>query len=149
MKYTEEIRFVVERLEARGFEAYLVGGALRDTLLGREANDFDVTTAATPSEMQDVFADVRTIETGLKHGTLTVLVNGKPIEVTTFRVDGEYLDSRHPSEVLFTRNLREDLSRRDFTVNAMAYSEKNGLVDLFGGREDLARGFLSLKRKNA
>lgn len=142
MKYTEEIRFVIERLEARGFEAYLVGGALRDALLGRKPGDFDVTTAALPSEMQEVFADVRTIETGLKHGTLTVLVNGKPIEVTTFRIDGEYLDARHPSGVVFTRSLEEDLKRRDFTVNAMAYSEKAGLVDLFHGREDLQTGLI-------
>ena len=137
MKYTEEIRFVIERLEAHGFEAYLVGGALRDALLCRAASDFDVTTSALPSEMQEVFSDQKTIETGLKHGTLTVLVKGSPIEVTTFRIDGEYLDARHPSEVLFTRSLREDLRRRDFTVNAMAYSEAAGLVDLFGGREDL------------
>ncbi len=142
MKYTEEIRFVVERLEAHGFEAYLVGGALRDALLGRAANDFDVTTSASPAEMQEVFADVRTIETGLKHGTLTVLVKGSPIEVTTFRIDGEYLDARHPSEVCFTRSLKEDLKRRDFTVNAMAYSEKTGLIDLFGGKEDLEKGLI-------
>lgn len=137
MKYTEEIRFVIERLEAHGFEAYVVGGALRDTLLGRAASDFDVTTSALPSEMQEVFYDQKTIETGLKHGTLTVLVKGSPIEVTTFRIDGEYLDARHPSEVLFTRSLEEDLARRDFTVNAMAYNEAAGLIDLFGGREDL------------
>jgi tRNA nucleotidyltransferase (CCA-adding enzyme) len=137
MNYPREIRLVIERLGMHGFEGFLVGGALRDALLGREANDFDVTTSALPSEMQEVFADLRTIETGLKHGTITVLVDGMPIEVTTYRIDGEYLDARHPSEVVFTRNLREDLARRDFTVNAMAYSEKEGLVDLFGGKEDL------------
>ena len=142
MNYPREIRLVIERLENSGFEAFLVGGALRDALLGREANDFDVTTSALPSEMQRVFSDFKTIETGLKHGTLTVLADGIPVEVTTYRIDGEYLDARHPSEVVFTRNLREDLARRDFTVNAMAYSEKAGLVDLFGGKEDLERGLI-------
>ncbi|MBE6662558.1 MAG: CCA tRNA nucleotidyltransferase [Ruminococcaceae bacterium] len=142
MKYTKEIRFVIERLEAAGHEAYLVGGALRDALLGREANDFDVTTSATPAEMKAVFADEKTVETGLKHGTLTVLVDRTSIEVTTFRVDGEYLDARHPQSVRFTRSLAEDLARRDFTVNAMAYNEKTGLVDLYGGKEDLARGLI-------
>ena len=142
MKYTEEIRFVIARLEGAGHEAYLVGGALRDALLGREGNDFDVTTSATPEEMQAIFSDVPTIATGLKHGTLTVMVDGRPIEVTTFRVDGEYLDARHPASVCFTRSLAEDLARRDFTVNAMAYNEKTGLVDLYGGRDDLARGLI-------
>lgn len=137
MEYPVEIRFVIERLEAAGYEAYLVGGALRDLLLARSPQDFDVTTSAEPAEMQAVFADGRTIETGLKHGTLTVMVGDTPIEVTTFRVDGEYRDSRHPESVRFTTSLAEDLARRDFTVNAMAYSEKTGVVDLFGGRVDL------------
>ncbi|MBO5306189.1 MAG: polynucleotide adenylyltransferase [Clostridia bacterium] len=105
----------------------------------REVNDFDITTSATPIEMKAVFVDCRTIETGLKHGTLTVIIEDMPIEITTYRIDGEYLDARHPKEVRFTRSLKEDLARRDFTVNAMAYSEKEGLCDLFGGREDLER----------
>lgn len=140
MKIPRQIQLAVARLEDAGHEAYLVGGALRDLLLSREVNDFDITTSATPDEMKAVFCDLRTVETGLKHGTLTVIVEGMPIEITTYRVDGEYLDSRHPKEVCFTRSLSEDLARRDFTVNAMAYSEKEGLVDLYGGREDLKAG---------
>lgn len=142
MNYPKHIRFVIERLRAHGFEAYLVGGALRDALLSREPGDFDVTTSALPTEMQAVFADQRVIETGLKHGTLTVLADGCPVEVTTYRIDGEYRDARHPESVRFTRSLGEDLARRDFTVNAMAYSEETGLVDLFGGREDLEGGII-------
>ncbi len=142
MKYPCEVRFVIERLEAAGYEAYLVGGALRDLLLTREAQDFDVTTSATPSEMKDVFADCRVIETGLAHGTLTVIIEHRPIEITTFRVDGVYLDARHPESVRFTGNLAEDLLRRDFTINAMAYSEKSGLIDLYGGKEDLKNGLI-------
>ncbi len=139
MNYPYEIRLAIDRLESAGYEAYLVGGALRDLLLAREANDFDITTSATPSEMKEVFSDERTIETGMRHGTLTVLMGQMPIEITTFRIDGDYLDARHPQSVSFTRNLAEDLARRDFTVNAMAYSEKTGLVDLFGGKADLEK----------
>ncbi len=142
MTYPNEIRAAIERLERAGAEAYLVGGALRDSLLGRAAYDFDITTSATPEEMKAIFADEKTVETGLKHGTLTVILGGRPIEITTFRVDGEYLDARHPQAVCFTRSLAEDLARRDFTVNAMAYNEKTGLVDLYGGKDDLARGLI-------
>jgi tRNA nucleotidyltransferase (CCA-adding enzyme) len=128
-------------LEKSGYSAYAVGGAVRDSLLDKEPSDWDVTTSALPEETQRVFADFRTIPTGIKHGTVTVLFddNGtfKPIEITTFRVDGEYRDSRHPENVSFSRNLRDDLSRRDFTVNAMAFNEKEGIVDAFGGKIDL------------
>lgn len=137
ISYPREIGVALERLYEAGHEAYIVGGALRDALLGRKAGDFDITTSAMPEETGAVFADFKTIETGLKHGTLTVLIDGMPIEITTYRVDGEYADSRHPSSVRFTRTLSEDLLRRDFTVNAMAYSPRDGLVDLYGGREDL------------
>ncbi len=126
-------------LNEAGYEAYLVGGCVRDDMLGILPHDFDICTSARPSEMQQVFRDFRTIETGLKHGTLTVLVDGEPLEITTFRQDGEYLDNRHPREVVFTRNLENDLSRRDFTVNAMAFHPEKGLVDFFGGREDCKR----------
>lgn len=142
MKYPNEIQFIIRRLEQAGYEAYLVGGALRDLLLGREANDFDITTSATPVEMKAVFSDLRTLETGLRHGTLTVLVGAFSVEITTFRVDGDYVDARHPSSIRFTKSLAEDLARRDFTVNAMAYSERTGLVDLYGGREDLKQKLL-------
>lgn len=124
-------------LEACGYEAYIVGGCVRDSLIGRTPNDWDITTNATPTEMKNCFADFRVIETGIRHGTLTVLVDGMQLEITTYRNDGEYLDNRHPVQVTFSENIEDDLSRRDFTVNAMAYHPKRGLVDLFGGREDL------------
>ena len=133
----EYARAVCERLEQSGEEAYIVGGSLRDSLLGRGANDYDVATSALPEEMIEIFKEYRVIKTGLKHGTVTVISDGKPIELTTFRVDGGYSDSRHPDSVSFTRSIEEDLARRDFTVNAMAYSKTRGLVDLFGGRADL------------
>lgn len=133
---------VMNALERAGHRGYLVGGSLRDLLRGTEPHDFDMTTDALPEEMVEIFKDLRTIPTGLKHGTLTVLSAGHPIEVTTHRVDGEYPDGRHPESVSFTRRLADDLSRRDFTVNAMAYHPETGLVDLFSGREDLAAGII-------
>ena len=129
----------VQLLNDAGYEAYLVGGCVRDDMLGILPHDYDICTSALPREMQQVFAGHRTIETGLKHGTLTVLMDGEPLEITTYRLDGEYLDNRHPREVTFTRSLENDLSRRDFTVNAMAFHPEKGLVDLFGGREDCGK----------
>ncbi len=134
-KIPEKIEYVIEKLTENGFEAYIVGGCVRDILLSKTPHDYDVTTSATPDEIISVFD--RTIPTGIKHGTVTVLIDNEPIEVTTFRTDGEYRDSRRPDSVQFVRNLKDDLSRRDFTVNAMAYNRENGLCDLFGGREDL------------
>ena len=122
---------ILRRLEEHGYEAYVVGGCVRDSLLGRNPNDWDITTSALPRQVKALFP--RTIDTGLKHGTVTILEGGEPYEVTTYRVDGEYLDGRHPSEVIFTASLKEDLQRRDFTINAMAYSEKHGLQDYFDG----------------
>lgn len=122
---------ILRRLEEHGYEAYVVGGCVRDSLLGRNPNDWDITTSALPKQVKALFH--RTIDTGLKHGTVTILEGGEPYEVTTYRVDGEYLDGRHPSEVTFTASLKEDLQRRDFTINAMAYSEKHGLQDYFDG----------------
>ena len=133
---------ITETLESAGHRGYLVGGSLRDLLLGKTPHDFDLTTDATPDEMVEIFSDFRVIPTGLKHGTLTVLSDGQPIEITTHRVDGEYIDSRRPESVCFTRRLADDLSRRDFTVNAMAWSKATGLVDLFGGQKDLRRGVI-------
>ena len=124
-------------LEACGYEGYTVGGCVRDSLLGRAPNDWDITTNATPEEMKVCFKDLRVIETGIRHGTLTVIVDGMQLEITTYRNDGEYLDNRHPVQVTFSKNIEDDLSRRDFTVNAMAYHPEKGFVDLFGGREDL------------
>jgi len=130
--------FVLKRLHDAGYQAYAVGGCVRDTLLGIAPKDWDVCTNALPHQMQQVFADCRVIETGLQHGTLTVMYDHEPYEVTTFRVDGEYTDHRHPDEVIFVADVREDLSRRDFTVNAMAWSEETGVVDAFGGQQDLS-----------
>lgn len=136
----QEVCGIIEVLEAHGFEAYAVGGAVRDMLIGVPPGDFDVTTSAQPEEVKALFP--RTIDTGIAHGTVTVMKNGTGYEVTTYRIDGKYSDARHPESVEFTRSLREDLKRRDFTVNAMAYNPKTGLVDLFEGREDLTRGII-------
>ena len=132
------VRDVMNVLDAAGYRAYVVGGSLRDLLRGVTPHDYDMTTDATPDEMLAVFADYRVIPTGLAHGTVTVMSEGHPIEITTHRVDGSYADARHPQTVSFTRALREDLSRRDFTVNAMAWHPETGVVDLFSGKEDLA-----------
>jgi len=132
----------INRLEEAGFAAYAVGGCVRDFVLGMQPHDYDICTAASPEEMQRIFARERTIETGLKHGTLTVMIDSMPLEITTFRRDGEYLDGRHPSSVSFTDAVEEDLSRRDFTVNAMAYSPVRGLCDPFHGREDCEKGII-------
>ncbi len=133
------VQTAIERLEQAGFEAYAVGGCVRDTMLGREPNDWDFTTSAHPHDTAAVFSDCRTVETGVRHGTLTVILDGMPLEITTYRSDGEYADNRHPVEVTFSDRVEDDLSRRDFTVNAMAYHPTRGLVDLYGGREDLDR----------
>ncbi|KIR02233.1 tRNA nucleotidyltransferase [Lachnospiraceae bacterium TWA4] len=129
---------IIETLQTHGYEAYIVGGCVRDSLLGRIPGDWDITTSALPSEVKSLFR--RTIDTGIQHGTVTVMVGKEGYEVTTYRIDGDYEDGRHPKEVTFTPNLAEDLKRRDFTINAMAYNEKDGLIDLFGGQEDLKRG---------
>ncbi len=131
--------FLLSRLNACGHQAYVVGGCVRDSLLGRTPKDWDICTSATPEEMRHAFDGLHVIETGLQHGTLTAVVDHEPYEVTTFRVDGAYTDHRHPDSVTFVRDVRDDLSRRDFTVNAMAYSPETGLVDAYGGREDLRR----------
>ena len=133
---------LMERLTSCGFEAFAVGGCVRDSLLGKTPKDWDVCTGATPDDMKTCFSGLRVLETGLKHGTLTVLSAGRPVEVTTYRVDGPYRDNRRPSEVTFVHDIEQDLSRRDFTVNAMAYHPERGLIDPFGGRGDLAAGLL-------
>ena len=138
----EYVRAVMDALEAAGHRGYLVGGSLRDLLRGVVPHDYDLTTDATPDEMIGIFRDFHTIPTGIAHGTLTVMSEHHPIEVTTHRVDGAYTDARHPEEVSFSRRLSDDLARRDFTVNAMAYHPEVGLADLFDGRGDLARGVL-------
>ena len=130
---------VLDCLEACGFEAFVVGGCVRDSFMGVEPGDWDVCTSASPEEMEKCFSGFRVIETGLKHGTLTVRSRGENVEVTAYRLDGQYRDHRRPESVEFVRRLDMDLMRRDFTVNAMAYSPRRGLVDLFGGRDDLNR----------
>ena len=139
IRIPEYVGVLMERLAAAGEECYVVGGGLRDTLLGNAPNDYDLTTSATPERMCEIFSDYRTVASGLKHGTLTVISEHRAVEITTFRIDGSYTDSRHPDAVCFTRSIGEDLARRDFTVNAMAWSGERGLVDLYGGREDLER----------
>lgn len=139
MKITmpEKVEIIINTLREHGYEAYAVGGCVRDSILGRVPEDWDITTSAKPEETKQLFR--KTFDTGIEHGTVTVLIGGEGFEVTTYRIDGEYEDSRHPSEVRFTRNLKEDLQRRDFTINAMAYNDETGIVDIFGGLEDLER----------
>lgn len=129
-------------LEAAGYETWAVGGCVRDRLRGVEPHDYDLCTAATPAEMQTVFAGERVLETGLQHGTLTLLTADGPLEITTFRADGAYSDGRHPDVVRFVRSIRDDLARRDFTVGAMAWHPERGLFDPFGGQDDLTKGLL-------
>ncbi len=133
----EKARYIIKTIMEAGFEAYVVGGCVRDSVLGRKPEDWDITTSAKPQQVKALFP--RTIDTGIQHGTVTVMLDKEGFEVTTYRIDGKYEDSRHPKEVTFTPNLVEDLKRRDFTINAMAYNEEAGLVDIFGGMEDIGR----------
>ncbi len=133
----QKAQYIIETIQDAGFEAYVVGGCVRDSILGREPEDWDITTSAKPEQVKALFP--RTVDTGIQHGTVTVMLDREGFEVTTYRIDGKYEDSRHPKEVTFTPNLREDLRRRDFTINAMAYNEESGLVDIFGGLEDIER----------
>lgn len=133
----EKVEYIIHCLEQHGFEAYAVGGCVRDSILGRIPGDWDITTSALPEQVKAVFK--RTVDTGIEHGTVTVMLDKEGFEVTTYRIDGEYMDSRHPSAVEFTRNLTEDLARRDFTINAMAYNPARGIVDVFDGMGDLKR----------
>ena len=137
IKLPEQVSYIIEQLEKHGFEAYAVGGCVRDSILGRIPDDWDITTSAKPEQVKEIFK--KTIDTGIEHGTVTVMIEKTGYEVTTYRIDGEYEDSRHPKEVVFTSNLVEDLKRRDFTINAMAYSETAGLVDVFDGIGDINR----------
>ena len=136
----EKVEYIIETLQNAGYEAYAVGGCVRDCMLERKPKDWDVTTSADPYQVKALFR--RTVDTGIKHGTVTVMLGETGYEVTTYRLDGEYEDARHPKEVTFTKSLQEDLKRRDFTINAMAYNHKDGLVDLFRGEEDLKAGII-------
>ena len=135
-----KVEDIIEKIQAAGFEAYAVGGCIRDSILGREPDDWDITTSAKPEEVKKLFN--RTIDTGIQHGTVTVMLDREGFEVTTYRIDGKYEDSRHPKDVTFTASLREDLRRRDFTINAMAYNEKDGLIDLYEGIQDIECGLI-------
>lgn len=132
-----EVKFILDEIHSAGYEAYAVGGCVRDSILGRIPDDWDITTSANPEQIKILFK--KTIDTGIKHGTVTVLIKKKGYEVTTYRIDGKYEDNRHPKEVTFTSNLIEDLKRRDFTINAMAYNEKEGLIDVFDGIKDIEK----------
>ncbi len=136
-KIVQDVLYILNTFSCAGYEAYAVGGCVRDCLLGKNPDDWDICTSATPDEIKEVFSGQRLIETGLKHGTLTLILEHKPYEITTFRTESGYSDSRRPDKVSFVKNVGEDLARRDFTVNAMAYNLQNGLVDLYGGKEDL------------
>lgn len=136
----KRVKQIIDTLQENGYEAYAVGGCVRDAILGKKPQDWDITTSALPKQVKALFR--RTVDTGIQHGTVTVLLDREGFEVTTYRVDGKYEDGRHPTEVAFTASLAEDLKRRDFTINAMAYNERSGLVDLFHGAEDLKQGII-------
>lgn len=136
------VYFIIQELEKCGHEAYMVGGCVRDSVLGRTPHDYDICTSATPNEILKAFPYEEIIPTGLQHGTVTIIINHEPFEVTTFRIDGEYLDSRRPDKVEFTKSLVDDLNRRDFTINAMAYNPKTGLIDPFNGLDDIKNRIL-------
>lgn len=140
MEIPSHVSTIIQKLNDHGYEAYAVGGCVRDALLHRVPQDWDITTSAKPQEVKALFS--HTIDTGIQHGTVTVMLDHVGYEVTTYRIDGEYQDSRHPKEVTFTGDLLEDLKRRDFTINAMAYSDEGGLVDAFQGQEDLKKGII-------
>ena len=134
---SQNAKEIISVLEKNGFEAFFVGGCVRDALMGKTPSDFDICTDATPSEVKNCFKNYKTADTGLRHGTVTVIISGEPFEITTYRIDGEYKDGRRPENVTFTCSVKDDLARRDFTVNAMAFSEKTGLCDFFGGERDI------------
>ena len=140
IKMPGKVNKIIGVLQEAGFEAYAVGGCIRDSLLGRTPNDWDITTSAKPMEVKALFS--YTIDTGIQHGTVTILLDREGFEVTTYRIDGEYEDGRHPKQVVFTPSLIEDLKRRDFTINAMAYNDSRGLVDAFEGQQDLQKGVI-------
>ena len=142
IKLPENVEYILNKLEMGGFRADIVGGPVRDFLLGKIPDDYDITTSASPEETKKIFSTDRTVDTGIKHGTVSVILDGISYEVTTYRIDGEYRDSRHPESVTFTKNIEEDLRRRDFTMNAIAYSPERGITDPYGGQSDVSLGVI-------
>ena len=142
MRLPENILKAINILSGGGFEAFVVGGCVRDMIMGKVPDDYDITTNALPGQTVECFKDYKVIETGIKHGTVTVVIDGENIEITTYRVDGEYLDNRRPENVRFTGSLEEDLKRRDFTMNAIAYSPDKGIIDPLGGEQDIKNGLI-------
>jgi len=142
LKINDNARLIIDTLQKNNHKAYIVGGCVRDQFLNKKPHDWDICTSATPDEVIKIFKDYHVIETGIKHGTVTVLINHEPFEVTTFRIDGDYSDNRHPNSVTFTTDLEKDLARRDFTINAMAYNDQEGLIDPFNGKMDIYWNFL-------
>ena len=137
IKIPQDVKNIMDILSKNGHKAYVVGGCVRDSIMNREPNDWDVTTDASPERIKELFTSFRTVDTGIQHGTVLIVSGKTPVETTTFRIDGEYTDNRHPDSVEFTQNIEDDLARRDFTINAMAYNETDGLIDPFGGRKDI------------
>lgn len=142
LKIPKDVKLIISTLENRGFEAFIVGGCVRDALLGIEPHDWDICTDARPNQIKDCFQGYGTVDIGIRHGTVGVIINKQPYEVTTYRIDGDYTDNRHPDSVSFTTDVVRDLARRDFTVNALAYSESRGVVDPFNGIDDLKNGII-------
>ena len=142
MVLNDHAKWIIERLRQSGYPCYAVGGCVRDSLMGREPHDWDFTTPALPDEIERIFADCRTVNFGKQFGTIAVVLDGEQYEITTYRIDGDYTDSRHPDAVSFSSSLTDDLARRDFTINAMAYNEEEGLIDPFGGQQDLGYGVI-------
>ena len=132
-----KVEYIINKIYENNYEAYIVGGCVRDAILGLKPHDYDITTSAPPDAIIDIFKGFRCIETGIQHGTVSIVIEKDIYEITTYRIEGEYKDHRRPESVDFTNKLEEDLKRRDFTINAMAYNEKEGLIDLFGGKEDI------------
>ena len=147
IELTNEIKIIFDTLNSAGYECFMVGGCVRDFLLNIVPNDVDFTTNATPEEMKKCFKNFNVIETGIKHGTLTVIINHIPYEITTYRIDGEYLDNRRPENVIFVKDIKNDLARRDFTINAIAYNPSVGFVDCFDGMQDLKDGVIRCVRE--
>ena len=142
IKLPRDVEFIIEKMNKSGERADVVGGCVRDFLLGKAPDDFDITTSASPEKTKEIFADFKTVDTGIKHGTVTLLLNHTPYEITTYRIDGEYKDNRRPESVIFSKKIEDDLSRRDFTMNAISYNPRDGITDPFGGVADIKAGII-------